>query len=174
MHNCCNRLLFSGSRQILSTVICVMSIWYVSIVFCRILHKILTITKGTFFDFYFMIRFFSYVYYDVGSIIGCGEVYWFYLEIFLLSFCRLQPIDKDFDTIRSVTTTSCSGRLRRLTDTSSHSHCAYHTDWGWLVHLGLGIQSRYMVCVAEIFSDEVLFELPSSTDLFSYSFVLFF
>ena len=174
MHNCCNRLLFSGSRQILSTVICVTSIWYVSIVFCRILHKILTITKGTFFDFYFMIRFFSYVYYDVGSIIGCGEVYWFYLEIFLLSFCRLQPIAKDFDTIRSVTTTSCSGRLRRLTDTSSHSHCPYHTDWGLHVHLGLGIQSRYMVCVAEIFSDEVLFELPSSTDLFSYSFVLFF
>ena len=122
-----------------------------------------------------MIRFFSNVYYDVGqSIIGCGGVYWFYLEIFILSFCRLQPIDKGFATIRSVTTASCSGRLRRLTDASSYLHCAYHTDCGLHVHLDLGIQSRYMVCVAEIFSDEVLFELPSSTDLFSCSFVLFF
>ena len=118
MHNCCNRLLFSGSRQILSIVL---SIWYFSEFFFRILRKILTITKGTFSDFYFMIRFVSNVFYDVGqSIIGCEGVYWFYLEIFLLSFCCLQPIDKDFATIRSVTTTSCSGRLRRLTDTSSY------------------------------------------------------
>ena len=72
--------------------------------FSRILHKILRITKGTFSEIYFMIRFFSNVCYDVGqSIIGCGGVYRFYLEIFLLSFCRLQPIDKGFATIQSVT-----------------------------------------------------------------------
>ena len=49
---------------------------------------------------------------------NCGEVHWFCLELFLLSFCRLWPIDKGFTTSRSVPSFLCSGRPCRLTDTS--------------------------------------------------------
>ena len=100
---------------------------------------------------------------------GCGEVHWFYLELFLLSFCRLYLIDKGFITSRSVLSFSCSGRLCRLTDTSNVA----------IVGIGASrriifLRSWYIVFVTKIVSDQVLSEPLSPTDLISCGFILFF
>jgi len=73
----------------------------------------------------------------------------FYLEFFLLSFCRLWPIDKGFTTTGWYRPSRVPGNFF-LTDTSI---CGNHRDWGFQAYRVLEKLS-YIVFVAEILSNQ--------------------